>query len=409
MSKKELNQAIILDKVKMRSVSFKDASTQLHISERQLRRKRIIYQQAGPSGLMHQSRGKPSNRKLKSAFVEQIRTLIQERYADMNITLMTEYLADNHQISVNHETLRRILIQHGTHVVKKRTARREHVWREAKHHRGELIQFDGSLHKWFNDEYSTLLLCVDDATGEIYAEFATESVEGVMGIVTRYLRKHGRPHAFYTDRGGVYKVNTGADKETKTQFGRALTELDIELIHARSPQAKGRVERAFRTIQDRLCHMLKQEQITTLEQAKSCLTRFTTSYNRKFSRVPKSPNSFFRSLIRYDLNTVMCLKHPRKIHNGRILKFNGKTLLVDQFNQPQIVRAGSTVTVYHYLDGTFALHQKGHWLKYTDITTQQPIRDATENLLYTDLRPWEISIRNRTFLKRIKTDISKEF
>lgn len=407
MSKKELGQVTTFEKLVAKRINIEEASNLLGLTERHVRRKLSAYEQKGAASLMHQGRGKPSNRKLKPELVERILALHDAEYYYMNIVQQTEYLFEKDTIKIDHETLRRLLIAHGRRINKKRTARREHVWREQKHHSGELIQLDGSIHKWFDDQYRTIMLCVDDATKEIYAEFADESTEGVMTFMANYFKMKGRPKAIYTDRGSVYKVNAEEKSAQKTQFGRALKELDIELVFAYSPQAKGRVERQFKALQDRFCSMLKYEKITTLPEAKECLKRFINQHNQKYAITPFSQESYFRPLTGYNLSTIMCLKAKRIIHNGRLVNFDGLRLVIDKHYQPHTVKIGDSVVIHKTFAGEITVLSKGKILKYHDTKRQKSANDEPDDAVYTGLRPWEVSLRNRTFLSSRKADISK--
>ena len=250
----------------------------------------------------------------------------------------------------------------------------QHVWRERKHHYGELIQVDGSLHRWFGGTYSTLIAFIDDATGKVTLQFADhETIKSLGRLTLDYLKKHGRPLALYTDRGRVYKVNNAKhNKEAQTQYERMLKELDIELIHALSPQAKGRVERLFRTLQKRLVNELKLRNITTMDEANEFLrTIYIAEFNAKFAVEPKSNIDFHRAIDGYDLNMIICQKGTRILQNDRTIIYKKRWFQL-LYKQPIIVYGKTPINVREHLDDTLTLSARGHKLAYKEIEKKLP-------------------------------------
>ena len=405
MSSREIDQVSIMKKIQSDGLTIKKAADLLGFSVRHMSRKYRLFRTNGVEGIIHKGRGRPSNRRLPEKQVEKILNLLRTNYQGYGPTLAAEEMKRSFNITVDHETVRRLMITHGLWRVRKRR-KSKHVWREPKHHAGELVQCDGSLHKWFGNTYTTLIAFIDDATRKVHLKFADESVVGVATTFTEFMHKFGRPKAVYTDCGSVYRVNTHQKEEAPiTQFHRMLQDLDIQLIHAYSPQAKGRVERLFRTLQDRLVKALAQANVQSIEQANEFLTGYIPAHNRRFAVKPKSNVSLYRPLTGYNLNQIMSVQTKRPIYNDRTIKHKKKRYLIEK-HQKSFVRINTKVTVHEYLDGTMAIYQKGNRIRFTDITeaaTQQPAAPGGE------LYPWEITKRNRTFLSSSRQDISKEF
>jgi len=297
MSTKELDRAEVLSKLKQRTLSQTQAADTLGISTRQIKRLFRAYKKLGAKALISKKRGKPSNHRLPRGQKEWALALIREHYPDFGPTLACEKLLEVHKIKISVGCIRALMILEGLWVDKKIKRRRIFQLRERRAREGELIQADGSPHDWFEGRgpKCTLLHCIDDATGKIMVGlFApSETIWSYFELMQMYLKKHGRPLAMYSDKHSVFKVNkSGALSGTGlTQFGRAMRELDIELIYANSPQAKGRIERSNRTLQDRLVKELRLNKISTIEEANAFLPAFIENYNRRFAVVPKNPNN----------------------------------------------------------------------------------------------------------------------
>lgn len=250
---------------------------------------------------------------------------------------------------------------------------RRHVWRERKHHIGELVQIDGSFHLWFGEEKLTLIAFIDDATSSIlYAKIThRESVKDLAIMTHEYIKQYGRPLKLYSDRGSTYKVNNSEDKHAKTQYERMLKELDIELIHARSPQAKGRVERLFKTLQDRLVKELELNDIASLDAANVYLKNtYIPDHNQRFAVEPQAKANFHRSLEGFDLHSIFCLKFKRTISNDYTIRFNNQWLQLEQ-KQPIFVRRGQLVEIFQYFDGTIDIIRQSHNLAFKRINKQE--------------------------------------
>lgn len=374
MSKKELNQVEVLGMLKRGVITQEKAAELCELSTRQVRRKLKRFLDLGSGGIIHRSRGKTSNRALEPGIVDRIIMLFKDTYQEFGPTLFAEKLEENHVIKVDHETVRQLLIKHNLH--KPRESRAvQRVWREPKHHKGEMVQLDGSYHIWFGGVYSTLILFIDDATKEVFAQFRPESTQGVTETYELFLKKYGRPRKIYCDRGKVFKVNNNKEGESYTQFKRMNDELGVEIIYARSPQAKGRVERVFRTLQDRLEKELRLLNITSLDQANGMLGSFLEKFNKKFNIPPKNSESFYRSLEGYDLNSILCYKYQRKLNNDYTISYKNRLIQIVKGKQPTMLYPRDSIEIYEAFDGTISLWKKGLKLNCKEIEKRTKIAD----------------------------------
>jgi len=416
MSKKELNQAEVLGMLKRGVITQEKAAELCELSTRQIRRKLKRFLALGSGGIAHQSRGKASNRALGPSIVDRIIMLFKETYRDFGPTLFAEKLEEKHAIKVNHETVRRLLIKNNLYDPRQKKAV-QRTWREPKHHKGEMVQLDGSYHIWFGDSYSTLILFIDDATKEVFARFQPESTQGVTETYELFLKKYGRPRKIYCDRGKVFKVNNNKQGESYTQFRRMNNELDVEMIYARSPQAKGRVERVFRTLQDRLEKELRLLNIITLDQANQMLDAFLEKFNKKFSISPRNSEELYRSVEGYDLNSILCYKYQRKLNNDYTISYKNRLIQIVKGKQPIMLYPRDVIEIYESFDGTISLWKKGLKLnckeieKRTKITSSKPsIDDDKVDKRYGKKvkkgHPWRQN--SYEIEKVIKPDISNE-
>lgn len=257
MSTRELDRLEILGRVAERRLTQRQAAEQLGLTERQVARLCRSLRQHGAAGLVSRKRGRPSNRQWSSAVRDQAVALVRERYADFGPTLACEKLCEFHGVAVSLETLRQWMIGAGLWVPRSQRPRRVHQPRQRRSCRGELIQIDGCNHAWFEDRgpRCTLLVYVDDATSRLMELrfVASESAFDYFASTRSYLERYGKPVAFYSDKASIFRVAASEAKTTAgiTQFNRALSALNIDIVCANTPQAKGRVERAHLTLQDR--------------------------------------------------------------------------------------------------------------------------------------------------------------
>ena len=318
-------------------------------------------------------RGEPGFETARSAeqqsFAPEMRTLalslVRERYADFGPTLAAEKLAELHGCAISRETLRVWMIAAGLWVDRRHRLPSPHQPRRRRDCLGELVQIDGSEHAWFEDraEKCTLLAFVDDATSRLmHLRFvASESTFDYFRATRSYLEAHGKPVAFYSDKHSIFRVNAkdAAGGDGATQFGRALTELNIDILCANSPQAKGRVERAFGTLQDRLVKELRLAGISTVEAANTWLPGFIEDYNKRFGRAPANAKDLHRPLTAADdLDEILAWREERKVTRNLTLRYDRMMLMLDPTPLARGL-ARRTVEVVNYPDGRFAV-QFGH-------------------------------------------------
>jgi len=359
MSRKEVNQIPVFERIIKKEITQVFAGKLLGLSPRQISRKVKRFLKEGAAGLCHKSRGRRSNRRTPEEKRNKIINLYKKFYPDFGPTLASEKLRERHSIDINPETLRLILIEE--HLwIKKRKRSKHRKWRPRKEYYGEMVQLDGSIHDWFEgrNEKCCLLACVDDATGKVWGRFAkTESYKTVLSATKDYCLQNGKPIAFYTDRGGVFKVNlNNPDSVYKTQFERALKELDIKIIHALSPQAKGRVERFYKTAQDRLVKELRLENISNIEDANRFLEKeFIPKYNKKYAREALKEGSLFRKTNLAELEQALCLKEFRILRNDFTVRYKNKIFQLKK-QQKTILVPKDKIKVLEHLDGKIELY-----------------------------------------------------
>lgn len=303
-----------------------EAARLLRRSVRQVRRVQRRLEAEGDTGVIHRARGKPSNRRIDAALRQRVLAAYRQDYPDFGPTLAAEKLTERH-MHIAVETLRGWLLAAGLwHHRRRRDLHRAR--RPRRECFGELVQMDTSIHDWFEGRGETAVLTamIDDATGKLVARFYPgETTTGHLDLLGRWLRRHGRPVALYTDRDSIYRVEGQLDPDTprQTQFSRALSELAIDLILANSPQAKGRVERLFGTLQDRWVKELRLARVTTIAQANALLeTKLLPHFNRWLTVQPASPNDAHRPLApRHDLAAILSLQHTRTVANDYTVRF----------------------------------------------------------------------------------------
>jgi len=386
MSRKELDRVGILTNVKEGTMSKREAAAKLSLSIRQVKRLWSTYKQSNydPASLVHLLRGLPSNHRIDETVMNRAIGLVKTEYSDFGPTFAAEKLNEVHGISIGHDTLRRAMIAAGIWTVGGPHQPAVHPWRERRAVRGELVQADGSPHAWFEDRAPkfTLIQFIDDATGEVLAlELAkSESTHALMTTTWHLLNDHGRPRAVYVDRGGVFKVNIHNENDEKiTQYERALTELGIELIHARSPQAKGRVERGFQTHQDRLVKELRLAGISTMTAANAFIRDvYLPKHNAKFARLARQAGDVHRSVDGYDLDAILANREERIVTNDLTIRYKTRWLQLTP-KQRTIVRPKHVVTVSEHLDGRLTIWHGRTNLDFTELP-KQPTRQLVPDL-----------------------------
>lgn len=315
MSKRELSRLEIIQQIQNKQLTQIDAAKHLKISTRQLRRLQKDFAKLGVIGLQSKHRKKPSNNKISVNVITRALELLRTDYIGFAPTFAAEKLLEHHQLVISKETLRKLMIKHGLWTPKQRRRIKPHQMRARRSCFGELVQADGSPHDWFEGrgDACCLLVFIDDATSKIVEMrfVPVESTEAYFDALENYIKRYGRPLALYTDKHGIFRVNAvEAEKTTgDTQFSRACRELDIELICAHSPQAKGRVERANKTMQDRLVKEMRLKNICTIEAANAFLPEFIEKHNQRFAKEPASPQDAHRKTLPNDETLQLILSH----------------------------------------------------------------------------------------------------
>jgi homeodomain-containing protein len=379
MSARELGRVEVMERLKSSVLDQQEAARVLRLSVRQVKRLWRAYQHAGARGLISRKRGRPSNNRFDPAVATAIVDLLRLRYPDFGPTLAREKLAERHGLHIGLETLRRLMIDRGLWISRRNRKIIVHPMRQRRPCLGELAQIDGSPHAWLEDRgpRCTLLVCVDDATSRLMQlRFVpAETTFAYFALVRAYVRKHGKPLAFYSDRLGVFRVNEPSAGNGKTQFARALAELDIELICANSPQAKGRVERANQTLQDRLIKELRLRGITTVKAANAYVPSFMRDYNRRFARAPLSPHDVHRPLgPTDDLDRSLTLVTRRIVSKDCTVQYHNA---IYQILKPQRRHRFSGVDVREDQAGTVTIVHNGRVLQHSvsPLPPRQPIAD----------------------------------
>jgi Winged helix-turn helix len=369
MSHGELSRFDTLMRVERGELRVEDAAILLGLKRRQVFRLLERLRTEGASGLVSRKRGRPSNRRHNDGFRDRIITIVRENYSDFGPTLAREYLIERHGITVACETLRQMMI--AADLWKDRDARRPRPYqpRYRRDCRGELIQIDGSKHWWMEDRgvQCTLLVYIDDATSELMQlkMVESESTFAYMEATREYIEAHGKPVAFYSDKHSVFRNNTATAKgDGMTHFGRALEALNIEIICAHSPQAKGRVERANATLQDRLVKAMRLEGIATIAEANAFLPTYMMRHNQRFAKAPFDPRDLHRPLAPHDdLKAEMVWREQRTVTSALTLHYN-KALFILEPSEISRPLAGKRVDVCEYPDGGLEIRHGEHVLPY---------------------------------------------
>jgi hypothetical protein len=374
MSQSERDVLAVMKPVREGKRTVAEAARLLQLGVRQARRILRRMDQEGDAAVVHGLRGRPSNRRKKDDLRETVLTKYRVHFADFGPTLASEKLAEL-DLDVSAETLRRWLLTAG--LWERQRQRDPHRQRRPRRPCfGELVQMDTSLHDWLEGrgEAMVLVAMIDDATNRIGAGFYPgETVESYMDMTECWLRRHGRPAALYTDRDSVFQWQSkGKAVEGLTQFGRAMDELNIELILAHSPQAKGRVERFFGLAQDRWVKELRLARVTTAVAANDLVRRYLVpQYNRRFTRAPAEGQDAHRPLIRgQELPAVLCHHDHRVVANDYTVRWSNRFFQLAPPALPGL--RGGRVIVEQRRDGDLRLRFGTHYLKFQEIAAPQP-------------------------------------
>ncbi|MFC0696083.1 ISNCY family transposase [Paraburkholderia humisilvae] len=365
MSMHEVDRLKVIQGVVDGNVMPWRAAEQLDLSRRQIERLVIRYRAEGASGLISRKRGRPGNRQLAPGLADRALTIIRERYADFGPTLAREKLLECHGVRLAVETVRHLMAEAGLWVPRRQRAPKVYQPRARRACLGELIQIDGSDHRWFEERAPacTLLVFIDDATSRLMGLHftATESTFSYFEAARAYLEQHGKPVAFYSDKASVFRSTQYATTGGKgvTHFGRAMFELNIEGICANSSQAKGRVERANLTLQDRLVKELRLRGINSREAANAFVPRFIADFNARFAKPPKSDFNAHRPLrADENLDIIMTWREPRRVTKSLTVQYDRVIyLLEDTVANRSLIH--NYLDVFEYPDGRIEIRVNG--------------------------------------------------
>ena len=365
-------RALVLTRLVAGKVDEAEAALLLGLSARSIRRLRAQYIERGPASLAHGNRGRRPAHALDPALAGRVVRLAKTTYAGCNDSHLAELLAEREGISLSRASVQRMLRRAGIQSPRRHRAPRYRSRRDRRAAAGMLVQLDGSRARWFGPgrAFATLHAAIDDATGEVLgATFREqEDAAGYLELLGQVLMRSGVPLAVYSDRHGIFRVN-GRERESReeelagerepTQLGRAFAELGVEMIFANSPQAKGRIERLFGTLQDRLASELRLAGITTIAAANRFLLSYLPRHNARFQIAPAEPRAAWRALpAGRSAESVCCLKYTRVVAADNTVRFEGTTLQLPPRAQ-HWSWSGQRVELRHHLDGSFSVHAPG--------------------------------------------------
>lgn len=419
-------RALVLQRVDAGVLSIAEGAALLGVGERQVHRLLAAYRQAGARGVVHGNRGRRPAHALEEHVRETILALARDKYAGVNHTHLAELLAEREGISIGRSTLSRLLHEAGLASPRPQKRRSKHRSRRERYpQEGMLVQVDASHHDWLQGRGPRLALlgAIDDATGKVAsARFhPTEDARGYMLLLRDICLRHGPPQALYSDKHAVFWPTIGesldeqlAGRRSPTQFGRAMAELGIQLIAAHSPQAKGRIERLWGTLQDRLVSELRLGGVTTMEQANAFLPGFLRRFDRTFAVEAREPGSAYGDRQRAaTLDAILCFKHARVVSKDNTVKFDQMVFqLLPGPNRLGYSKA--TVAIHESLDHRFSIHFDGRQLPsrlipLRKLLTPKPVRHTSKppptNADATSPQPWTPPPNHpwRTSLKMTKS------
>lgn len=385
MSTKETERITTMDKLVAKQIKQTHASKQLGVSIRQVQRLVKRYKREGISGLIHQSRGRVGNRAIAKEKKDQIVLFINRQYPDFGPTFASEKLRERDGIAVSRETVRQLMI--GEHLWKAKERKHViiHTYRDRRSCVGELVQLDGSPHRWFEERADpcTLIAYIDDATSRIM-DGAFVDYEGTFTLfetTEHYLKTYGKPLRLYVDKHSTFKINRQATVEEElkdlmpqSQFGRAMGDLCIEVIFANSPQAKGRVERLFETLQDRLVKEMRLEGISTKEEGTRYFREvYIPKHNAKFAVLPKDPTNVHRALLTTDdVRRIFTIQTKRVVSKVLVVQYKNTRYQLDTTGAYQYLLKKAAVLVEENRDGVLVFRHKDKTIPYRVI--QQAVR-----------------------------------
>lgn len=426
MTKKEAKRVRVIEDNIAGNIDATVAAERLGITKRHYRRIKRKYQDDGVEGLVHKGRGKESNRKLPKHEIELALEMVKDQYLDFGPTLAHEKLEEHHQINFSVETLRKEMIKAKIWKPKQRKKVQVFQMRERREQEGELVQADGSPHAWFEDrgDECDLLVFIDDATGRLkHLEFVeSETTKAYFKATKKYLLKHGRPLSLYVDKHSVFKITSSKkessskyDSQGDTQFGRALRELDIELITANTPQAKGRVERVNKTLQDRLVKEMRLRNISNKKEGNQYLPEFVEYFNKRFAVKPKNSVNAHRPVeASMDLGKILAIKDTRVLSKNLTMQYKNMTFQIKINPKFAYSLRKTRVDVIETLDNKIYVQYNNKLLNYEIVNTKPNSREYSSkeiNNKVKKLKPkqgqiYQFNFFGRTFLLWRKADIS---
>ncbi len=388
MSMREMDRLKMIVRIKEGKITIVEAAESLHLSERQMYRVIARYRIQGEAGLVHRLRGITSNRGYPKEVQKKVCRLYRQQYSDYDPTLFGEKLEEYHAMRISRQTLTRWLFRESLWAGK-RKKRPHRKRRERRHAIGSLIQFDGSDHDWFEGRGSgcCLLVAIDDASGSVMLRFAREEdTASVLEFWKRYIHQYGIPSELYTDGGSVYF--DPKNPERLTQFGRALKALGIHHIHAYSPQAKGRVERSNRTHQDRLLKALREQGISTIEEANRFVEEiYCAQHNHRFAQC-EGLSDIHRPADGIDLDNIFCWEETRKVYNDYTITLHSQFLQLLRSETP-LPPPRSTVLLRRWLDGSLHIFWNEHELTF-QVCASRPQSQSNKVLRPATNHPWRM-------------------
>ncbi len=377
---KEQERITVITALLKGKMTNEQAAVTLRLSLRHIKRLKKKVREKGSEVLIHQLKGRISNHHFDEVTKTRTLNLVKERYSDFKPKFASEKLAEVNSLIVHPQTLRRWMSQEGLWKIHKQKKTKYHAWRQRKDYFGELQQFDGSYHLWFEDRLLDesgnpvevcLLAAIDDATGKIthaYFDFH-EGVVPVFNFWKEYVLTLGKPLAIYLDKFSTYKINHKSAVDNSllmTQFQKAMKMLGIEVINANSPEAKGRIERLFGTLQDRLIKELRLAGINTIKDGNRFLEEiFISKFNAKFSVAANKEGDVHRQLIRQEkmnLKSIFSVKSTRRINLDYTIQFQNQFYQLEEI-QPVTIRPKERILIEEHLDGTIHFRFKNHYLK----------------------------------------------
>ncbi|TCU15418.1 ISNCY family transposase [Rhizobium sullae] len=415
MSERDLQRIEVLSKVIDGRMTLVSAAHVLALSPRQVRRLLERIRTGGAASIRHKAIGRPSNNRINDGLRDYALALIRERYWDFGPTLAAEKLAERDGLTVSRETLRQWMTAAG--IWRSRQQRRSfHQPRLRREAYGELVQIDGSEHRWFEDRGPpcTLLVFIDDATGKLMQlRFVrSESAFSYFAALELYLQDHGAPVAFYSDKHSVFRV---ARKDAKggqgmTQFGRALCELNIEILCANSSQAKGRVERMNQTLQDRLIKDMRLAGICDMQAGNAFMPTFMEAYNARFAVAPARSDNRHRpvNLALDRLKDILCKREQRYVGAQLTFSFERQRIMLEETDITRRL-VGCYVETYAFADGRLDVRWKGHSLPYRVFDKDQRVTHAaiTENKRLSDVLAYIKEQQDQRLPPKVKTNSEK--